>query len=616
MILASIMLGSAGAVLWRYPDPAEVIARRIPSLVLLGSGALFALWGAFLFIRQRPRTLPTDQIVIGVARLNPVGGARADAFGGEASEVLYHILREARLEGAPIVVRRVYARIPEAETDEGRMEAARRLARQPNIRVHLLVWGDVVVGRRRRFIVHTAGGHPAKSREFPDTWASDYVAMVRKFPDLSYADFLLAMCGDLFYGEDEHQNALACYRAVESVLAATIRGDLLVHLAVGKSSTAARKNLDSAVSEYERIIGNNPDLSGLNPWTTLRGRSEWNAVFGRLNVLLQNVSGTGRAELVDQYRAALSHARAGGFEGSIQELVWLRRFSILLQQVSERPEELIEAFHLAERVLHLCGATRQPVGNVLSAATLYLVCARDCFTATDEGMWLDTAERTIYELVEKVDREVAELLMDLCSAQLGLQRMWLDGNRPTEEAAQQLPTIVEACKRLLMHPHLGSSSERVGLLSTLGHAHQFWAHGLPRGPARRANWLEAAKALESARQSSPEISEGVISALSGVYLGIALDNLDAPADAAQFAFAAHSLLGDLLSDPTLLVLVPQARGPAHANLALSLWVLARYRVGERPMLLQQAREHALAAAALGIDPTPLLERLDALGTHH
>lgn len=620
MLLAAVVLGGLGALLWRYPDPAEMVARRFPALALFGLGALCAAWALFLFVRQRPRTLPADRVVIGIARLHAVGGERADAIGGEAAEDLYHALREARAAGAPIDVRRVYARVPEGETDEERMEAARSLARQPNVRVHLLVWGDAVAGRRRRFLLHTAAGEWMAAGELRDSWAREYLELARAFPDLTYAEYLLGMCGDAFYAAGNLQRALAYYGPLKNEIAAVVRGSVHVDLAEAAASReVAGKHLRRALSELERVVGARTDLAALHPCGVLRGEMEWEAVFTRLyarGLLAGDASVAERAILVprlqDEYRTALSHARVAKFEGSAVELKWLQHFTLLLQRFPLAPENLHEALDLADRIFHARMGAGDGAGPTVRAGVAYLTCVRDCFTATRDGALLERAERVLREAVKDVDPAVAEPLLDLCEVELGLKRVPLDD---AVSAQERLPGIIAACGRLMAHPLVGGTAGRGGLLFSLGIAHNLLADAFPPSAERRAARLAAAEALETARQSQGSLLnvEGVNFTLGAVYLSIALDQLDVPADAAQFALLARSLLEGVLSDPSMLM-DPENRAVAHYNLALSLWAVALHRAGERPVLLQQAREHARAAAALGIDPAPLFERLDALGT--
>lgn len=121
------------------------IAIVSPKTSRLKSGAAILLAGALALImgllQFSPQPLSDDKLVVAIAGFTPVS-AEAEA---EAQNITHRIegeLREKQLDGAPLKIRRLTARVsgPDAEA---RRRAAIALCASPKGKAHVVLWGEV-----------------------------------------------------------------------------------------------------------------------------------------------------------------------------------------------------------------------------------------------------------------------------------------------------------------------------------------------------------------------------------------------------------------------------------------------------------------------------------------
>ncbi|HEX2203071.1 MAG TPA: hypothetical protein VHG91_07225 [Longimicrobium sp.] len=623
-LLAALLLAGAGAALWRFPDPSEMASRRVPAVVCLALGALLLAYGVFVYFRQRPATLPPDRIAVGIARLRPVGGGKAGALGEEAAYELYRALHRAQKAGAPIQVRRVFASVPDADTEEERAESARQLAQQPNVRVHLLVWGDAVAGRRGRVYLNLAAAHPAPPAELRDAPSQEYEALVQEYPDLSYADFVLLHCGEALAAAEAHERALAVTERVRSAACAALRGHAHLRLAEYQPAEVCRDHLQRAVAEFERLTGPAPDPATFRSYATHRGRSEWTAHFGRLDslrILARERDGAEQTatliDLVGAYRAALAQAKTAGAGACGQALDWWSQYAYLLSSVHSQGDReplsnLQESLAILERIIgedaRRADTEERMLKNVVSllSATCYGM------SVGLEHSALDAAQECVRKAAAGLP-SLAHVLHDLIAAHIpatDLDRWASEGNR------DQIRLGISAAERLLAGKHLRKNSVvRKEISFALGCNYKLLAYSYPPGPDCRAALLRSVSALQAWSQMpsiySPGLDANTLN-LAGVYLDIASDPTAMPEDAVQFALLGRTVLEALLADGRL---QPghRSRSVAHKHLAIALCILARYQITGRESLLADARAHARIAADRGFDTTWVDTQVESLG---
>lgn len=625
MLVMAAVLAGAGVVLWRIPDPAELVSRRVPAMVCLALGALFLAYAVFVYLRQRPATLPTDRIAIGIARLHPVGGGRASELAEVEADKLYRQLNARQKAGAPIQVRRVFASIPETETDEARAESARELGTQPNIRVHLVVWGDAVAEGPGRLYLNLAAAHPAPPAELGDASSEEYEALAAEYPDLPYADFILLRCGEALVAAKDDARALAITSPIQSVASAALRGGAHLRLSLHQPPEVCEDHLRRAIAEFERVTGANPDPATFRSYGTQRGRSEWTTCFGRMWATYRLTYDQDAAEsvgillhLIEAYRAALAQAEKSAPEACDALLDWWEGLARILGHVHSTdralPMELVrESLTILEWIVRE-RARRGHAEHLLLASTKHFLrnTSYGVGAGCDESA-IDVAERCIRDIAAATPPALAATLRDLATIDISHLRLSYEA---AEQQRAQLQASIAVSERLLVNERVKNDLFiRKDVLFLLASSRSKLAFSYPAGgPDRRAELLASVGVWHTWSQVPSPCNIGMDSEivyLGDAYLDIARDPSSPPGDAVQFAMLAQRIYETILAHASL---GPKhfKRGVTHLGLSAACSVLAQYSLNGRESLLASAREHARKAADQGLDTTWTDTQIDRL----
>jgi tetratricopeptide (TPR) repeat protein len=227
---------------------------RVVGFSIVAAGILLLVWGGR---KIAPQHLPSDKLVVAVARFTPVTPGAAEEA-GNFTHRLYKTLTGKGAEGKPLEVRLLRSQVS-VEDEEAERQAAIALCKSPNANAHIIIWGDVQYVQGRYLVTPKLAVVRRLSKTLlPETKFGDYQYLDGQAFEFEQrvsddvADVVVVTYALAFFADGKWEAALQAIADQDSLAAHLLKGMCMQHIA--ESGKKPLRNMNAAVTEFDAAL--------------------------------------------------------------------------------------------------------------------------------------------------------------------------------------------------------------------------------------------------------------------------------------------------------------------------------------------------------------------------